>query len=155
MQNYKVFTNNKFKIVPKKDWDNFISDFLLIEAAGGLVYNQHNQLLMIFRNGKWDLPKGKMKKKESPELAALREIQEECGVQDLTIKHKLIDTYHTYSLEGKSILKKTYWYKIYTTYSASLIPQLEEGITKVCWVETHEINDKLKNSFGTILQLLS
>ena len=71
------------------------------------------------------------------------------------IKHKLTDTYHTYSLEGKSILKKTYWYKIYTTYSASLIPQLEEGITKVCWVETHEINDKLKNSFGTILQLLS
>ena len=96
-----------------------------------------------------------LKKNENAKECLIREIQEECGVQDLTIKHKLIDTYHTYSLEGKSILKKTYWYKIYTTYSASLIPQLEEGITKVCWVETHEINDKLKNSFGTILQLLS
>lgn len=155
MQNYKVFTNNKFKTISKNDWDDFVSNYLLIEAAGGLVYNQHNQLLMIFRNTRWDLPKGKIKKNERPEKAALREIEEECGVRDLIIKNKLIDTYHTYILHEKHILKKTYWYKINTNYNSNLIPQLNEGITKVCWVNPNEIKDKLRNSFGTIIQLLS
>jgi len=127
----------------------------MIEAAGGLVFNNDGDILMIFRNGKWDLPKGKLEIGESVEECAIREVEEECGILDLIIENKIKDTYHTYVLEGENILKKTYWYKMKTDYSAKLVPQIEEGITKASWVDKDQISKKLKNSYGNISDVLN
>ena len=127
----------------------------MIEAAGGLVFNKDGDILMIFRNGKWDLPKGKLEIGESIEECAIREVEEECGIVGLDIIEKLLETYHTYNMDGEEVLKKTYWYKMKTDYSAKLIPQLEEGITKVSWVDKDQISKKLKNSYGNISDVLN
>ena len=148
-QKYKVYINNEVKLV-EENWNDFCSGFSLIEAAGGLVSNQENKVLMIFRNGKWDLPKGKLELGESIESCAIREVEEECGVSGLEICNKLLDTFHTYDLKGKNILKKTYWYKMSCSFSGDLIPQTEEGITEVCWVDMESVKDKLSNSYSNI-----
>ena len=118
-----------------------------------MVYNQENKLLMIFRNGKWDLPKGKLEEGESIENCAIREVEEECGISNLQITEKLTDTYHIYKHKGKKILKRTFWFKMKSNFDGDLIPQTEEGIMKVVWVERHEIQEKLKNSYGNIKAL--
>jgi len=153
-QKYKVFINNKPKVIVD-NWKEFCSKFTLIKAAGGLVFNHENELLMIFRNGKWDLPKGKLEKEESVEKCAIREVKEECGIDDLQIIKQLIDTYHTYELNDLKILKRTYWFKMRTAYNGQLAPQIQEGITKANWVKRNEIAEKLENSYGNIVQLLS
>ena len=127
----------------------------MIEASGGLVFNKDGDILMIFRNGKWDLPKGKLEIGESVEECAIREVEEECGIYGLDITEKLLETYHTYNLSGKEILKRTYWYKMNTDFNGELIPQIEEGITKVSWVSKDKISDKLTNSYGNILDVLN
>ena len=126
---------------------------MLIEAAGGLVYNLDNQLLMIFRNGKWDLPKGKLEPGENIRQCAIREVEEECGVKNLTISKKITDTYHTYELKGNPILKRTYWYMMNSDFDGKLVAQIEEGITKVEWVNEEDIAKKLENSYGNIKEL--
>ena len=126
----------------------------MIEAAGGLVFNKDGDILMIFRNGKWDLPKGKLEIGESVEECAIREVEEECGIVGLDIIEKLLETYHTYNMDGEEVLKKTYWYKMKTDYSAKLIPQLEEGITKVSWIDKDQITEKIRNSYGNISDVL-
>ncbi len=128
--------------------------FTLIKAAGGLVYNKENELLMIFRNGKWDLPKGKLEDAESIENCAIREVQEECGISNLQIIEKLADTYHIYKHNGKKILKRTFWFKMKTDFNGELVPQIEEGIIKVVWAKKDEIQEKLQNSYGNIKILL-
>lgn len=109
---------------------------------------------MIFRNGKWDLPKGKKEKGEEIESCAKREVQEECGVRNLEITEKLMDTYHIYTHKGKKVLKRTYWFKMTINFEGVLIPQTKEGITKVAWVKQQEIKEKLQNSYGNIRELL-
>jgi len=126
----------------------------MIEAAGGLVSNKNGDILMIFRNGKWDLPKGKLEEEENKKQCAKREVEEECGIVGLDIIEKLIETYHTYNLSGKKILKRTYWYKMKTNFDGELVPQIEEGITKVSWVSKDQISEKLKNSYGNISDVL-
>ena len=126
----------------------------MVEAAGGLVFNKDGDILMIFRNGKWDLPKGKLEIGESLEECVMREVEEECGIIGLDIIEKLLETYHTYNMDGEEVLKKTYWYKIKTDYSAKLIPQLEEGITKVSWIDKDQIAEKMRNSYGNISDVL-
>ena len=126
----------------------------MMEAAGGLVFNKDGDILMIFRNGKWDLPKGKLETGESIEECAIREVEEECGISGLIIENKIKDTYHTYNLSGKEILKRTYWYKMRTNFDGELVPQIEEGITKVSWVEKGKISEKLKKSYGNISDVL-
>ena len=84
MQKYKVYINNSPEIITE-NWESFCANYMLIEAAGGLVYNAKDQLLMIFRNGKWDLPKGKLEVGENIEQCAMREVEEECGISGLTI----------------------------------------------------------------------
>jgi 8-oxo-dGTP pyrophosphatase MutT (NUDIX family) len=148
-QKYKVYINNEVKLV-EENWNDFCSGFNLIEAAGGLVSNQENKVLMIFRNGKWDLPKGKLELGECIESCAIREVEEECGVSGLEICNKLLDTFHTYDLKGEKILKKTYWYNMSCSFSGDLIPQTEEGITEVCWVDMDSVKDKLSNSYSNI-----
>ena len=127
---------------PQRDLFNFFQNFKFIEAAGGIVQHE-NEFLFIQRNGFWDIPKGKMEKNESPEMSAIREIQEECGLTgDLEIQKKLIDTYHTYKFKNKSVLKKTHWYLLDYMGDLATRPQLEEGITEVVWFN--------KSQFGQI-----
>ena len=152
-QKYKVYINNEPKTITD-NWKSFCADYSLIEAAGGLVYNSDNQLLMIFRNGKWDLPKGKLEVGENIKECAIREVEEECGVLGLSIAKPLQDTYHTYEINEQKILKRTYWFEMSTRFKGELIPQNEEGITKVVWVDEQNIAEKLDNSFGNIKELL-
>ncbi|MEM9052630.1 MAG: NUDIX domain-containing protein [Bacteroidota bacterium] len=114
-------------------WADFRAHFKEIDAGGGLVRNDNNQFLMIFRRGKWDLPKGKIEKGESKLEGSLREVEEECGVKDLVAGDELVTTYHTYDHKGSRILKRTYWFEM-TSNQSELVPQEEEDIEKVEWM---------------------
>ena len=152
LQKYKVYINNRPEFITD-NWDVFCAQHILVEAAGGLVYNTENQLLMIFRNGKWDLPKGKIELGENICQCAIREVSEECGVKNLKIIKKIAETYHTYELEGQPILKRTFWYMMNTDYDAKLVAQIDEGITKVEWVNKEDIAKKLEKSYGNIMDI--
>lgn len=122
----------------------------LVKAAGGVVRNSKKEFLFIYRNKKWDLPKGKLNKRESIEMAAIREVEEETGVKNLTIDSFITDTYHIFKREETYFLKKTTWFLMSTDFKDTLIPQQEEGITKVCWKTDAEIPKILKKSYPNI-----
>lgn len=127
----------------------------VVTAAGGLVYNEKGEVLFIYRNGKWDLPKGGKKRFESIEKAALREVKEETNVNDLKIDQFLQITYHIMKRKGKYKLKETYWYQMKTGFKGELIPQKEEGITKVKWKSKTKIKKTLKKSYANIRELFA
>ena len=137
----------------KKLWSNFKSNFKIIKASGGVV-KKKNKLLFIFRLGKWDLPKGKIEKGEKRKQAAIREVEEECGITKLKITSKLPNTFHVYELNGQFILKTTYWYNMIFNGNEKLIPQLEEDITKVKWVSKNKLTAILNNTYGNIKLIL-
>src|SRR5690554_268509 len=120
------------------------------KAAGGLVYNPKGEILFIFRNGKWDLPKGGVEKKEKKRQAAIREVEEETGVTGLKIIEKLEKTYHIFKRNGKFKLKITHWYKMESSFDGIPKPQTEEGIEKAVWLKPEEIPVALKNSYENI-----
>ena len=132
------------------NWESFKSNYQLVEAAGGLVRNPSGEILFIHRNGMWDLPKGKLEEEESIENCAVREVAEECGIEEPTILRPLRTTYHTYQLKGKRILKPTYWFLMKSSDESLLIPQTEEGITEVKWVSEKDATHLLTRSFGSI-----
>lgn len=138
----------------EKLWSDFQSAFELISAAGGAVFNLEKQVLMIFRRGFWDLPKGKIDEDETPAQAALREVQEETGLQVLHLGPHLLDTWHTYGQEGKRMLKTTHWFLMKTSESA-LLPQQEEDIEQAIWADIHAFLDKPGKVYGNILDVLS
>lgn len=115
-------------------WTDFQSCFKVLEAAGGFVQNGQNQLLVFYRRGSWDMPKGKIDAGETPEQAAVREVQEETGLINLKLGEFIAHTYHTYEQNDKRILKKTWWYRMVTT-DTRLVPQTEEDIEEIRWVE--------------------
>lgn len=119
-------------------WADFKSCYQWVEAAGGLVRNPQGQLLVMFRMGFWDLPKGKIDPGETPQEAALREVREETGLQTLHIKAPLPPTYHTYAQRDKRYLKITHWFEMEAPESQTLSPQTEEGITQLEWVKPDE-----------------
>jgi 8-oxo-dGTP pyrophosphatase MutT (NUDIX family) len=123
--------------------------YSLVEAAGGVVVNQHQEVLWMFRLGKWDLPKGKLEKNEKFETAAVREVEEECNVK-AALGTKICTTYHTYTHKNKLVLKKTRWYAMNTNFSGTLIPQTEEGIEKVEWMNEKKQIQALTNSYSSI-----
>lgn len=133
---------------------SFSLRYKVIEAAGGLVKNKNGEYLFIFRNGKWDLPKGKLEKKETIKDAAIREVEEECGVGKLKIVKELESTYHIYQIEGKSILKRTYWFDMICGDESKLIPQTEEGITEVKWISKNKLEEVYSNTFESIKEVL-
>lgn len=139
---------------PEKSFEQFKSQFTLIEAAGGLVFNADNSLLLIQRLGKWDLPKGKTEKGESAEESALREVCEETGVCDIKFENHVADTYHIYRLKEKNILKTTRWYKMRSTADEHLSPQTEEDITQAKWMSKEEVHAAMSNTYGSIRELL-
>ena len=131
-------------------YEKFTNSFRIIVAAGGVVGNSKGEILFIFRNGIWDLPKGKIEKNESIKEAALREVEEECGIKQLKLE-KLIDkTYHIYEINNQYILKITHWFLMHSDYKGEFFPQLEEGITKVQWVSGQNLTKVLVNTFANI-----
>ncbi len=120
------------------------------KAGGGLVYNQKREVLFIFRNGKWDLPKGGCDKGEEIEDCSIREVTEETGVENLKITKKLQKTYHVFKRNGIYRLKITHWFEMTTTFEGTPIPQEDEGIEKVAWLKPDEIKQALENSYENI-----
>ncbi len=125
--------------------------FTVIKAAGGVVFNNKNELLFIYRRKKWDLPKGKLDEGESIEECAVREVYEETGLKNIEIVRKVCTTYHLY-LENEIILKETTWYLMYTE-DKWLTPQKEEGIKKVIWVHKNNIRFQLANTYQAIIDI--
>jgi len=130
-------------------------NLVLIKAAGGLVRNAEGKYLFIFRNKRWDLPKGKVEKGEKMKEAGLREVEEECGVTIASNNEKLCRTYHIYELGSKIVLKKTNWYDMTVKGVPNLIPQKEEGITRAEWLGSNELDNVLENTYPLILEVLS
>lgn len=122
----------------------------VVKAGGGLVYNQKGEVLFIFRNGKWDLPKGGIEKKEEIEQTAMREVEEETGVDGLKITQKLQKTYHVFKRNGRYKLKVTHWFEMKTNFEGIPQGQIEEGIEKVAWLKPDEVKEALTNSYENI-----
>ena len=133
-----------------KLWKHMLKIFSLVEAAGGLVEHQNGKVLFIYRNNKWDLPKGKIEKKEILIDGAVREVMEETGVRDLIVKKSLNNTFHLFSKNGSYKLKKTYWYLMTTSYEGILEPQLEEGIVMAEWKTKKEVPYLMENAYPNI-----
>ena len=127
----------------------------VVTAAGGLVLNEKDEILFIYRNKRWDLPKGKTEKGESIEDSAIREVEEETGVQDLEITKFLQKTYHVFKRKGKYKLKVTHWYEMRTSYDGELKPEQNEGIEKAKWKNFEKSQKALKKSYANIKLLFS
>ena len=132
----------------------FLKNFTFIKAAGGIVQNSAKDILFIFRMGKWDLPKGKLEKGEEPGSCALREVIEETGIDHLTLKKKIGDTWHAYDQFGKHFLKQTHWFYMTCPASQEPRPQQAEDITEAKWIKTKEIKDPVKNTYPSIKDIL-
>lgn len=135
-------------------WATFCSLYQVMEAAGGIVINPAGDLLMIFRNGRWDLPKGKIESDEEKETAAIREVYEECGVGKLELYDGPFTTYHVYPYHDKQVLKFTYWYKMKCSDDATPIPQEEEGITEAKWLDREKVEEVLPKAYISIAQII-
>ncbi len=133
---------------------SFRACYLNIRAAGGLVKNRDGKILIIKRREKWDLPKGKAAKKENLEQTSLREVAEECGIDNLKIIRPLLSTYHTYILDGKHVLKRTAWFEMLYSGTGSPVPQIKENITEVRWFDKSEMAEVMKNTYKLIIDVL-
>lgn len=122
--------------------------FEIVSAAGGVIQNQ-DKCLMIFRRGKWDLPKGKIDEGEEAHTAAIREVAEECNLE-AEIEKEICSTWHHYWIDGKIVLKETKWYLMHTSNPSAIKPQAEEDIEKIEWKNKTEIDKALQNSFSSI-----
>ncbi len=149
--NGAIIIDNDFVKLKK----SFFKHFKLIEAGGGIVQNKSKELLFIFRRGRWDLPKGKLEKGESPELCAERETKEETGLSSLDLKRRIGETYHVYDEFGKHYLKLSHWYYFTCDDGQKLKPQTEEDILEAKWIPTKEIKKPLSNTYATIKDILS
>tara|TARA_B100001778_G_scaffold334844_2_gene348267 strand:- start:1366 stop:1962 length:597 start_codon:yes stop_codon:yes gene_type:complete len=139
---------------PDKFEKHFFRTFPFVEAAGGLVQHQDGRFLFIYRNNKWDLPKGKIEKNETLIKAAKREVSEETGVTDLEVKRPLSITYHVYNANGKFKVKKTYWFFMMSKFNGSLLPQFEENIKMAVWKGINEIPKLMENAYENIKIIL-
>ena len=154
----KPFSNSDPLILvcysPKEVFNRIFDRHTLIEAAGGIVRSEYGYLI-IKRNGVWDIPKGKIDDNEGSEDAAVREIEEECGIESPKIEGFITETYHVYHNRGKSILKKTYWYFLSYSGPRKLIPQKDEGISEVVWMNDEEMFSISENTYGSINEVLN
>jgi 8-oxo-dGTP pyrophosphatase MutT (NUDIX family) len=132
----------------------FFKLYHFIEAAGGLIKNDLNEILFIFRLERWDLPKGKIETGETPVEAGLREVTEECGIQKLQVLQELVPTFHTYEYKGKKILKKTYWFEMFCSDPENIKAQTEENITGIEWVPSSDLSQQMSNTYGSIKEVL-
>ncbi len=132
----------------------FAAQFSYVVAAGGVVEREDGRILMIFRNGRWDLPKGHWEEGESIEECAVREVEEESGVGGITLGKEVARTLHAYYLHGRWELKRTHWYAMSSSHSSPLYPQTEEGIERAEWLSREEVAKSLTGSFPTIVDVM-
>ena len=153
---YNKFNKFRFNYTttnPLKSIQNWYSDCKFVEASGGIVI-RNKKYLWIYRNGIWDLPKGKLEYLEDYKTAALREVKEECGLDSSLIIEKLIYiSFHTYIENSKKIIKRTHWYEMVYSGSKNVFPQDEEGIEKVEWLSLEESIAKSNESFKSIREV--
>jgi 8-oxo-dGTP pyrophosphatase MutT (NUDIX family) len=147
-----IFGNNE-----KYIFDYLLKEFKYIIAAGGVVSNDNQDILLIYKRNMWDLPKGKIDKGETPENAAIREVSEECGISinNLMIKEALESTFHIYFDKNKYYLKETKWFLMKTIKDEELSPQIEEGITKITWKNKSEIHQIINSIYPSLQNILS
>jgi 8-oxo-dGTP pyrophosphatase MutT (NUDIX family) len=144
----------------KSLWKDFKSIHQFRKAGGGIVFNEMGELLVIFRRGLWDLPKGHSKSGEKMKETALREVKEECGVKDLSIQRKVGHTLHVYRIKGKKVLKKSVWYHM-TSKKQALTPQTKEEIDEAIWVNPekfmneYDMYSNIKDILKTHFRLIS
>tara|TARA_B110000459_G_scaffold198673_1_gene244020 strand:+ start:701 stop:1282 length:582 start_codon:yes stop_codon:yes gene_type:complete len=119
-------------------------------AAGGKIINSKSETLFIYRNDKWDLPKGKAEKNEQLPQTALREVIEETGIKEVSIKKPLDVTYHIFKRNSEYRLKVTYWFEMFSEYEGKFNPQIDEGITDVKWIKKDDLEDVKTNSYPNI-----
>lgn len=144
LENTSVKELNVFGENIDEIWREFQKLFRIIEAAGGIVSNPDGDILFIKRLGKWDLPKGKMEKGESREESAVREIEEETGLQNVELLSFINTTYHIYiERNGDKVLKCTHWFEMNFDGEDTSKPQIEEGITEVAWKNTLQIEEEV------------
>ncbi len=139
---------------PQEIFKKLKKDCTIIKAAGGLVESASGNYLFIFRNKKWDLPKGKLEDGEKMKETAVREVEEECGVTILKRENKLCKTYHVYPIGTKMVIKKTNWYRMIVKGEPKLTPQKEEGIEKAVWLDKNHLAPVIKNTFPSIIDVL-
>lgn len=151
--------NQTNAILYHEDFQNllnqFKANFKYIEAAGGFILNEFDEYLFIFRREKWDLPKGKLEAGETPEIAAIREVQEETGLQNVTMKQYRCSTWHTYELRGEHVLKQTYWYDMTAAKNQGTKPQTEEQITELQWLTKKDFAKVFANTFPSIISVIN
>jgi ADP-ribose pyrophosphatase YjhB (NUDIX family) len=134
-------------------FDTFRHAFHEVDAAGGLVQNEAGAYLFIFHHKRWTLPKGHVEWEETIEAAAVREVKEETNLKQVQLLGKLAKTYHTFFRKGKWMLKTTHWYRMLAPGQQKLLPQTNEGITDICWMNRQEWLDIAPESFPQIRQL--
>lgn len=139
---------------PDKTFAYFYMSLKIIAAAGGLVQNDKGELLMIFRRGHWDLPKGKIDSGETEEQSALREVNEETGLTGLSIVNRLNPSFHAYRIGKEWILKETHWFLMHTSIPSVVKPQVEEGITKVRWFDSNGYTSTYELLFPSLKSLV-
>lgn len=149
---------NKFVAIitpdPVATFEELKREFVLVEAAGGVVHNERGELLMIELRGRWDLPKGHIEVDEEASVAALREVEEETGVvAELVDKEPIMETWHAYNTYGRWELKRTRWWRM-KALAGELKPQDEEGIARVEWCSTESVQERLKMSYTTIRRVI-
>ena len=149
LKNKKLKGINLYTPDLERGWQEFLSTFNVVSAAGGLVLNPKNEILFIYRSYKWDLPKGRIEKGETVKETAIREVEEECGIFNLKLIKPLLTTYHVYFQNGMK-LKETFWFVMTSDYKGELTPQLDEGITEVVFKNEAAITKALKNSYKNI-----
>lgn len=127
-----------------------------IVAAGGLVKNEKNEILLIFRRGFWDLPKGKLDEGESIETCAVREVQEETGLQNVHLISFICKTYHEYFDKwiNEDVIKETWWYCMKSSSNEKLIPQTEEDIEQIIWIDEKKMDKYLENTYPSIKEVI-
>jgi ADP-ribose pyrophosphatase YjhB (NUDIX family) len=135
-------------------WSQFASQFEFVQAAGGIVVNRDHKLLFIYRMDKWDLPKGKVETYETVREGAIREVEEECSIDQLLLDQELCETWHTYVQGGVPMIKSTRWFTMKYLGTAIPKPQLQEGITEVIWLGLDELEMVRKNTYPSVLDVL-
>lgn len=144
-----ILTSNSHNL-----FNRLLNEIKLIKAGGGMVINPDNLLLMMKRNNKWDMPKGKAEKGENIRQTALREVEEECGISGLRITKKLSLTYHIYFEKERWILKRSCWYQMFTDDTTTPVPQLNENITEVVWLNKEEVLNRLPNAYSNVRDII-
>jgi 8-oxo-dGTP pyrophosphatase MutT (NUDIX family) len=146
-----IFLHNNLEELKHAFWKKFI----LIQAGGGLVSNDKDEYLFIYRRDKWDLPKGKLDPGETIEQCAVREVREETGLKEVELQSPLLVTWHTYDEAGKHFLKESHWYTMRVTGSPDMKPQAEEQITELKWIGPDKWSEIKHNTYPSIIDVLN